>query len=179
MNQLISLLETAFGADRVKRDAPLAPLTTFKVGGPADILLETQNADEIVQAVQLARAAAVKVTMIGGGSNVLIADDGIRGLVIRARSGEVTPLGDRLVRAHQSNRGMAPGPQQKVTDLVRQRPAQDSAQNDVAEYGGPFALVALHHRRLGDQRCDRVRVHPDFRSRRTVLEVYRPQRVVR
>jgi len=99
VSELISALERAFGADRVTRDAPLAPLTTFKVGGPADILLETKNTDEIVQAVKLAHAAAVKVTMLGGGSNVLIADAGIRGLVIRPRNGEVTPIGDRLVRA--------------------------------------------------------------------------------
>jgi len=69
------------------------------VGGPADVLIETQNADEIVQAVKLAHAAGVKVTMLGGGSNVLIADRGIRGLVIRTRGGEVKPIGDRLVRA--------------------------------------------------------------------------------
>ena len=99
MNELIPALEQAFGVDRVKRDAPLAPLTTFKVGGPADILLETQNADEIVRAVKLAHAAAVRVTMLGGGSNVLIGDRGIRGLVIRTRGGAVTPIGDRLVRA--------------------------------------------------------------------------------
>ena len=99
MNELIPALEQAFGVDRVKRDAPLAPLTTFKVGGPADIFLETQNTDEIAQAVKLAHAAAVRVTMLGGGSNVLIGDRGIRGLVIRTRGGEVTPIGDRLVRA--------------------------------------------------------------------------------
>jgi UDP-N-acetylmuramate dehydrogenase len=92
-------LEQAFGAGRIKRDAPLAPLTTFKVGGPADLLLESQNENEIVQAVKLAHAAGVKVTMLGGGSNVLIADRGIRGLVIRTKGGDVTPIGDRLVRA--------------------------------------------------------------------------------
>src|SRR6185436_15790357 len=53
----------------------------------------------IAQAVRLAYAAAARVTMLGGGSNVLIADSGIRGLVIRPRGGEVTPVGDRLVRA--------------------------------------------------------------------------------
>lgn len=99
MSDLAAALEKAFGADRVKRGEPLAPFTTFKVGGPADILLETQSSDEIVQASKLAHAAAVKVTMLGGGSNVLIADNGIRGLVIRPRGGEVTPVGDRLVRA--------------------------------------------------------------------------------
>ena len=39
---------TAFGADRVRTGSPLAPLTTFRVGGPADWLIETRNSDEIV-----------------------------------------------------------------------------------------------------------------------------------
>ena len=99
MSDLVAALEKAFGVDRVKRGAPLAPLTTFKVGGPADILIETQTENEIVQAVKLAHAAGVKVTMLGGGSNVLIADSGIRGLVIRTKGGDVAPIGDRLVRA--------------------------------------------------------------------------------
>lgn len=98
MSDFASALDQAFG-DRVKRNAPLAPLTTFKVGGAADFLIETQNADEIVQAVKLAHANGITVTMLGGGSNVLIADAGVRGLVIRTRGGEVTPIGDRLVRA--------------------------------------------------------------------------------
>ena len=89
----------AFGAERVKRDAPLAPFTTFKVGGPAECLIETQNADEIVAAVRLAHAAGVQVTMLGGGSNVLIADRGMRGLVIRRRAGDVRADRRPLVRA--------------------------------------------------------------------------------
>jgi len=99
VSDLGAALETAFGVDRVKRGAPLAPLTTFKVGGPADFLIETQNENEIVQAVKLAHVAGVKVTMLGGGSNVLVADGGIRGLVIRTKGGGVAPIGDRLVRA--------------------------------------------------------------------------------
>ncbi len=99
MNDLLTALEQAFGADRVQRDVSLARFTTFRVGGPADILLETVNANEIVTAVKLARHARVAVTMLGGGSNVLIADAGVRGLVIRPRGGEVSAIGDRLVRA--------------------------------------------------------------------------------
>jgi UDP-N-acetylmuramate dehydrogenase len=99
VSEFAAALEQAFGADRVKRDAALAPFTTFKVGGPAEFLIETQTADEIVRAVKLAHAAGVKATMLGGGSNVLIADRGIRGLVIRTKGGEVAPIGDTLVRA--------------------------------------------------------------------------------
>lgn len=99
MSDLAARLDQAFGAGRVQRDVPLAPFTTFKVGGPADLLIETRNEDEIIRAVKLAHEAGVKVTMLGGGSNVLVADAGIRGLVIRTKGGDVTTIGDRLVRA--------------------------------------------------------------------------------
>ena len=99
MSELAARLELAFGADRIKRDAPLASMTTFKVGGPAELLIETRNSDEIVTAIKLAHAAGIRVTVLGGGSNVLIADAGIRGLVIRVKGGEVAPVGDYLIRA--------------------------------------------------------------------------------
>ena len=99
MSTLAEQLQAQFGADRVRTHVALAPLTTFKVGGPADILFEAQSSDEIVHAMKAARAAGVPVTMLGGGSNVLVADAGVRGLVIRPRGGQVTPIGDSLVRA--------------------------------------------------------------------------------
>ena len=99
MSDLGTRLDDTFGADRVRRDVPLAPLTTFKVGGPAEFFLETRSEQEIVAALKIAHAAGAKVTVLGGGSNVLISDRGIRGLVIRLKGGEVSPVGDRLVRA--------------------------------------------------------------------------------
>jgi UDP-N-acetylmuramate dehydrogenase len=92
-------LTATFGADRVRRDVPLGPMTTFKVGGPADWFIETQSEQEMVAAIKAAHASATQVTILGGGSNVLIADHGIRGLVIRPKGGSVSPVGDRLVRA--------------------------------------------------------------------------------
>lgn len=99
MSQLVAALSEAFGADRIKVDAPLAPLTTFKVGGPADVLFEPVNVEEILKALTVARASGEPATMLGGGSNVLVSDAGIRGLVIRPRGGSVNAVGDRLVRA--------------------------------------------------------------------------------
>ena len=87
-----------FGSTRVRAEAPLAPLTTFKVGGPAQWLLETTSAGEIVDALRLAHQFSTSVTMLGGGSNVLIADDGIRGLVIRPRGGHVEQLAPDRIR---------------------------------------------------------------------------------
>lgn len=88
-----------FGEARLHSEALLAPFTTFKIGGPAEWLLETTHSDEIVDALGLAHRASVEVTILGGGSNVLIGDGGIRGLVIRPRGGHVEQLQPGQIRA--------------------------------------------------------------------------------
>jgi UDP-N-acetylmuramate dehydrogenase len=82
-----SRLRAALGDGRVQRDAPLAPLTTFKVGGRADWLVTARSADEIRRVLVAARDCQLPVTVIGGGSNVLIADAGLRGVVVRIHGG--------------------------------------------------------------------------------------------
>ena len=94
----LAMLERLFPG-RVQRHAALAPLTTFRVGGRADALLETRSADEITIVLALAHQMDVAVTMLGGGSNVLVSDAGIRGLVLRPRGGEVRREGPDRVRA--------------------------------------------------------------------------------
>jgi len=89
-------LSAIFG-DRVRRDAPLAPLTTFKVGGTADWLIDARSEEELLGAIAIARGAGQPITMLGGGSNVLVSDAGVRGLVIRLRPMEVSqPRPDRV-----------------------------------------------------------------------------------
>lgn len=99
MNDLAARLAATFGEARVRRDVPLAPMTTFKVGGPAEWFVETQTEAEMIAAIKAAHECGTKITILGGGSNVLIADRGVRGLVIRPRGGSVSAVGDRLVRA--------------------------------------------------------------------------------
>jgi UDP-N-acetylmuramate dehydrogenase len=99
VNALARALAEVFGADRVRSQVLLAPLTTLKVGGPADLMIETHTSDEIVTALKTAHHHGVPVTVLGGGSNVLIGDRGIRGLVVRPRGGSIAPVGDRLIRA--------------------------------------------------------------------------------
>ena len=94
-----SAMRASFGDERVKPNVPLAPFTTFKVGGPAEWFLETRSAAEIVTALQIAHAHGIAVTPVGGGSNVLVADAGVRGLVIRTRGGEIVKAGAGRVRA--------------------------------------------------------------------------------
>jgi UDP-N-acetylmuramate dehydrogenase len=64
----------------------LAPLTTLRLGGPARCLVEAGSADEVVQAVRDADAAGEPMLLLGGGSNVVIADEGWPGTVVRLSS---------------------------------------------------------------------------------------------
>ena len=92
-------LRQVFGESRVRRDVPLAPITTFKVGGRADWLVHARTGEEIRQSLAIARHHALPVTVLGGGSNVIIADRGLRGLVIRVHGGEVTRIDAATIRA--------------------------------------------------------------------------------
>ena len=74
-----ALVESEIPFARVRRNAPIAPFTTFKVGGPADWLVLAQRAGEVKAAVRAARASGLPITMLGGGSNVLVSDSGVRG----------------------------------------------------------------------------------------------------
>jgi UDP-N-acetylmuramate dehydrogenase len=96
---LAALLAGRIPAERVQRNAPLAPFTTFKVGGPADWLVLAQRADEVKAAVSAARTAGLPVTVLGGGSNVLVSDAGVRGVVLRVHGGEVVSVNERTIRA--------------------------------------------------------------------------------
>ena len=68
---------------RVRLDEPLAPYTTFRIGGPADVLYDATTADELANAVSAARELGVPWFLLGLGANILIGDGGFRGLVIR------------------------------------------------------------------------------------------------
>lgn len=66
----------------VKTDEPLARHTTFGIGGPADIFVSVRNATELAAAVVAAREAGEPVFVLGSGSNILVGDGGIRGVVV-------------------------------------------------------------------------------------------------
>jgi UDP-N-acetylmuramate dehydrogenase len=74
---------------RAKRDEPLAPYTAMRVGGPADLLVVCQSVDQVVAAAALAQEHGVDWLLLGGGCNVLVADRGVRGLVIVNRAAHI------------------------------------------------------------------------------------------
>jgi UDP-N-acetylmuramate dehydrogenase len=75
----------------VRERAPLAPYTSFQIGGPAELLLTVETASELAAAMTILRAEAVPWFYLGHGSNILVSDDGFDGVVIRAR-GELADI---------------------------------------------------------------------------------------
>src|SRR5262245_36377610 len=84
---------------RLRVDVGLGPFTTFRVGGRADWFAELCTVDELQSILSLAAAATVPVTLLGGGSNVVVADRGVRGLVIRLLLVGITQPAADTVRA--------------------------------------------------------------------------------
>jgi UDP-N-acetylmuramate dehydrogenase len=81
-----AILRAACG-ERVRTRFILAPLTTFRIGGPAALFLEPESEADLVAASEAIRETEVPFAILGKGSNVLVADDGFRGLVLRLGKG--------------------------------------------------------------------------------------------
>ena len=61
---------------------PLARHTTFRIGGPADLYAAATTVEQLERLAELAAEHGIPITILGGGSNVLVSDAGVRGLVI-------------------------------------------------------------------------------------------------
>ncbi|WP_248346351.1 UDP-N-acetylmuramate dehydrogenase [Anaeromyxobacter paludicola] len=67
----------------VIRDAPLAPRTSIRVGGPADLLVRPADPDDLAELLRACRDLGVPLLALGGGANLLVADAGVRGVVVK------------------------------------------------------------------------------------------------
>src|SRR5215208_8508085 len=72
--------------DTVKENVSLAPYTSARIGGPADILITVESADELARTIKLLNKQEIDYLMLGGGSNVLVSDKGVRGVVVLNRA---------------------------------------------------------------------------------------------
>lgn len=82
MTKLQEHLISTFGNNYIEIDKPLAALSYFKVGGPAEAFIQTDDKDLCIRVVQFCQQNNYKFTMFGGGSNVIVSDKGVSGLVI-------------------------------------------------------------------------------------------------
>jgi UDP-N-acetylmuramate dehydrogenase len=97
--KILERVALRLGNVAVRRNEVLAPYTTFKIGGPADLFVEATTADTLANAVLAAREIGVPYFVLGLGANILVGDHGFRGLVIRntARAHEFLPDGDDCI----------------------------------------------------------------------------------
>src|SRR5215207_3561093 len=72
--------------DKVKENVSLAPYTSARIGGPADILITAESADELARIIRLLQKQEIDYLLLGGGSNVLVSDKGVRGVVVWNRA---------------------------------------------------------------------------------------------
>jgi UDP-N-acetylmuramate dehydrogenase len=84
---------------RIQENVPLGPFTTFRIGGPADLLVRARTAQELVSVLELTRESQIPTFLMGRGANILVGDGGFRGLVVRCEVGGIQRLDDRRIRA--------------------------------------------------------------------------------
>jgi UDP-N-acetylmuramate dehydrogenase len=96
---LADVLAPALGREHLHTSIPLAPYTTFRIGGPADVLYDAISADCLATAVTTARKLGIPWFVLGLGANILVGDSGFRGLVIRNVARHVEFHDGGLVRA--------------------------------------------------------------------------------
>jgi UDP-N-acetylmuramate dehydrogenase len=96
---LARVLDARLGPGRLERAVPLAPFTTFRIGGPADLFLRARTAPDLTAAILAARELEVPFFLLGLGANILVGDRGFRGLVVRNELGGILDLGDARIRA--------------------------------------------------------------------------------
>ncbi len=83
MQRFKKTLEKAWNEERIRIDEPMNKYTTFKIGGPADILIKPTTKEELVSIVEICNEEGAPYYIIGNGSNLLVSDDGYRGVIIQ------------------------------------------------------------------------------------------------
>ncbi len=82
---------------KIEQQISLAPLTTFRIGGPADYFARVSSTAELIEALRFAGEKGLPIFVLGGGSNILFADSGFRGLVIKNEIGGIEFDGEKVV----------------------------------------------------------------------------------
>ena len=81
--EILESLEKIIPIEQIKQNEPMKNHTSFKIGGPAEFYIKITTIKELQKILELAKKENIKITILGNGSNILIADDGIKGIVIK------------------------------------------------------------------------------------------------
>jgi UDP-N-acetylmuramate dehydrogenase len=99
LNNVFSDLKNHFSDLEIYQNHPLAPYTTVKIGGPADIFIRTKDSDEFLNVLEFLDKD-IPVTILGNGSNTLISDSGIRGVIVKNDADEMEILPHHRVKVN-------------------------------------------------------------------------------
>lgn len=86
----------SLSSKKIRENIALAPYTTFKIGGRARYFIEANNKDELITALNWAKIKSLPIFILGGGSNVLVSDEGFNGLVIKNEIREIKISDQRI-----------------------------------------------------------------------------------
>lgn len=87
--QILENLEKIISKERIKQNEPMKNHTSFKIGGPAEFYIKITSIEELQKILEFAKKEKIKITILGNGSNVLVSDNGIQGIVIRTNLKEI------------------------------------------------------------------------------------------
>jgi len=137
---LIDTIRARLG-DRARPGEPLARYTSFRIGGPADLLVLPDTADELAHVLATAAAFGVRLTLLGGGSNVLVGDGGMRGVVVKLGRGfaRITWEAERE-SARLGRRGLGASEERSAAQAAR---APDGPPEELAHAGAAVQLGRL------------------------------------
>lgn len=87
--EIVKSLENIISKDLIKTNEPMKNHTSFKIGGPAEIYIKITSIEELQKVLEFAKKENIKITILGNGSNVLVSDKGIKGIVIKTNLKEI------------------------------------------------------------------------------------------
>lgn len=80
---IVEEIQKIVSKDKIFTNEPMSKHTSFKIGGPAEIFVKINNVEELKLIIKISKQAEVPITVVGNGSNLLVSDDGIRGIVLK------------------------------------------------------------------------------------------------
>lgn len=100
MDSTLQKLQELFGENRIKINEPMSMHTTFKIGGPAKYYIEVSDLNDLISVIQFAQKQRIHYFVLGGGSNLIVSDKGINGLVIKnnCRKFEIIGMKGRITK---------------------------------------------------------------------------------
>jgi UDP-N-acetylmuramate dehydrogenase len=104
-----ALKELVKFSEILKAKAPLGPLTLLKIGGPAEVLAEPRSREELAALVAGCASKQIPLRVLGGGGNILVREEGVRGVVVRLTASAFTEIAAQGKRVHAGAGATLPG----------------------------------------------------------------------